>query len=88
MFKLATKSSSVFISMSISRLNASWLAGHNENTLALANVNFNFALVKIAPPSEYSGLGMVLSSSRRRAAEDGELHRKLSSSKISLFNKF
>ncbi|KAF7513321.1 hypothetical protein GJ744_009742 [Endocarpon pusillum] len=67
--------------MSISRLNASWLAGHNENTLALANVNLNFALIKIQPPSEYSGLGMILSSSRRRAAEDGELHqtaRKLS----------
>ncbi|PGH07739.1 hypothetical protein AJ80_07944 [Polytolypa hystricis UAMH7299] len=61
--------------MSISKLNASWLSGHNENTLALANLNFDFSVFKVEPPPEYDGLRVALSSSRREAAEDGDLHQ-------------
>jgi hypothetical protein len=52
----------------------SLLSGTNENNLSLANVNFDFALLKVSPPPEYKGLGLLLSSRRREAAEEGELH--------------
>jgi hypothetical protein len=62
--------------MSISKLSASWLSGHNENTLALANLNFDFALFKVEAPTEYQELGKALSPTRRKIAEDGDLHRE------------
>jgi hypothetical protein len=48
---------------------------HNENSLFLANINFDFALVKLSPPKEYDGLGASISGRRKSDAEDGELHR-------------
>jgi hypothetical protein len=61
--------------MSISKLNASLVSGQNENTLALANINFDFALLKVEAPPEYHSVGQALSPTRRKIAEDGDLHR-------------
>lgn len=58
---------------SFGRLTASLLTASQENTVALANLNFNFALIKYDAPLEYKALGESLSPSRRTAAEDGHL---------------
>jgi hypothetical protein len=57
------------------------ISGSQKNAISLASLNFDFAMVKIAPPTEYQELGTCLSTKRRREAEDGALHsvaRKLS----------
>ena len=59
---------------SINKLIASAFHATNENTLALANLNFDFSLVKLDAPVEYSGLGLSLSKPRRQEAEDGPSH--------------
>lgn len=46
-----------------------------ETTLALANLNFDFSIIKLAAPLEYKELGAHLSKKRKREAEDGALHR-------------
>ena len=53
----------------------SLLSGAIENNIALANLKFDFSLIKVQAPDEYSELGLVLSSTRRNAAEDGALHK-------------
>lgn len=61
--------------MSIGKINASLVGGlAQETTLALANLNFDFALCKIEAPAEYQGLGECLSKRRRDAAESGSEH--------------
>ena len=53
-----------------------------ETTLALANLNFDFSLVKIEAPAEHQRLGDALSRKHRAAAEGGQYHmtaRKLGS---------
>lgn len=61
--------------MSIGKVNASVLGGlTQETTLALASVNFDFALCKMEAPTEYQGLGECLSKRRRDAAESGSEH--------------
>lgn len=57
-----------------SSLSISALTARNENTLALAAVNFNFSLVTLEPPMEYKKLGQHLSLKRRTAAEEGSIH--------------
>jgi hypothetical protein len=47
----------------------------NENTLALNNLNFDFALCKFDAPKEFHGLGTSLSDQHRAAAESGTPHR-------------
>ncbi|KAH8799715.1 hypothetical protein F5884DRAFT_686581 [Xylogone sp. PMI_703] len=47
----------------------------NENTLALANINFDFSLFKIEAPIEFQALGAALSTQRRANAEDGIYHQ-------------
>jgi hypothetical protein len=59
---------------SIGKLALSLASGTNENTLALANISFDFSVVKIAAPKEYQGLGLALTSQRKTAAEDGHFH--------------
>ncbi|KAH8670391.1 hypothetical protein BGZ60DRAFT_407344 [Tricladium varicosporioides] len=59
---------------SISKLTASWASITNENTLALANINFDFALVKVNAPKEYGELGALISQKRKLDAESGSLH--------------
>ena len=45
-----------------------------EFTTALANINFDFSLVKMEAPLEYRRLGSALSSKRKRDAEEGSTH--------------
>ncbi|KAF7160543.1 hypothetical protein CNMCM6106_007998 [Aspergillus hiratsukae] len=58
----------------LGRLQASLASATQETTLALANLNFDFSLLKVEPPVEYRGLGVTLSRQRRTAAESGSQH--------------
>ncbi|KAL9041141.1 MAG: hypothetical protein Q9180_001471, partial [Flavoplaca navasiana] len=49
-------------------------SGSLEIAPALANLNFDFALWKVAAPKEFEGVGSALSTSRRDDAERGMLH--------------
>lgn len=60
--------------MAISRLQASLAAATNEVTVAAANINFDFTLVKCEAPKEYQGLGNALSAVRKERAETGTAH--------------
>lgn len=60
---------------SIGKISSSFIQGTNENTFALANINFDFSLVSLAAPAEYAGLGSALAHSRRENAGHGALHR-------------
>ena len=60
---------------SVGKLIASLFSAANENTLALASLKFDFSLMKVEAPAEFSGLGEALSTRRRHEAEDGTHHR-------------
>ena len=62
------------VSMSISKFAASVLSGTQETTVALAALNFDFALFKTEAPKEYKALGSALTPYRREVAEDGDIH--------------
>ncbi|KAJ5785187.1 uncharacterized protein N7503_010399 [Penicillium pulvis] len=59
---------------SIGRIAASALTGSFEQTVALANLNFDFTLIKVDAPHEFAGVGSQLSSNRRNDAETGSSH--------------
>ncbi|KAI4179393.1 MAG: hypothetical protein L6R41_007870 [Letrouitia leprolyta] len=59
---------------SINKLMPSIANGSLEIAPALANINFDFALWKVAAPKEFEGVGSALSSVRREEAEGGMLH--------------
>lgn len=61
--------------MSISKIYGALSQFTNENTLALINLNFDFALHKVAAPREFQALGDALTPQRRDAAEAGTPHR-------------
>ena len=48
---------------------------HNENTLALMNMNFDFSLFRFDAPIEFQALGNNISYRRRREGELGSQHR-------------
>jgi len=54
---------------------AAAVSARNENSLSLANLNFDFSLVKLQAPKEFQQLGNTLSSWRRKDAETGSTHR-------------
>ncbi|KAI3323540.1 hypothetical protein HD806DRAFT_535367 [Xylariaceae sp. AK1471] len=60
--------------LGIGRLQAALASATNEVTVAAANINFDFALVKCEAPQEYRPLGQELSSHRKAEAEQGSLH--------------
>ena len=60
---------------SLGRLTAALGVAHNENTLALANINFDFSLFRVDAPLEFRALGANLSANRRQEAETGTPHR-------------
>jgi hypothetical protein len=60
---------------SIGKMTACLASVQNENTLALANLNFDFSLVKLEAPVEYTGLGQTISKKRKMDAEEGGLHK-------------
>ena len=57
------------LSAAVGRITAAVATVHNENSLSLANINFDFILVKLPPPKEYDGLGNSIS--RRRKLDAG-----------------
>jgi hypothetical protein len=60
--------------MAVGRLQAALAAATSEVTVAAANLNFDFTLVKYEAPKEYQALGTVLSSKRKDNAEYGSSH--------------
>ncbi|KAK8092008.1 hypothetical protein PG997_002369 [Apiospora hydei] len=60
--------------MSIAKLQASLAQATNEVTVAAANINFDFCLVKYEAPKEYCPLGELLSAKRKESAEHGKSH--------------
>ncbi|QIW98117.1 hypothetical protein AMS68_003635 [Peltaster fructicola] len=60
--------------MAISRLQASLAQATNEVTVAAANINFDFTLIKCEAPKEYHPLGNSLSRWRKTEAESGRVH--------------
>lgn len=61
--------------MALSKLTNAVISASNENTLALANFNFDFSLVKLDAPKEFAPLGSALTVQRRTIAEDGTIHQ-------------
>ncbi|KAF2456673.1 hypothetical protein BDY21DRAFT_386143 [Lineolata rhizophorae] len=59
---------------SVSRIVAALISGSQETNVALANLNFDFSLVKVEAPPEFHGLGAALSQGRRASAESGSSH--------------
>lgn len=59
---------------SLGKLSNSMLSVTNENTLALLNVNIDFALIRCDPSPEYSKVGSALTVKRKHEAENGALH--------------
>ncbi|OJJ69529.1 hypothetical protein ASPBRDRAFT_209089 [Aspergillus brasiliensis CBS 101740] len=57
-----------------SRMNNSLLSATNENNLQLASFNFDFSLLKFEAPPEFQRLGSMLSTNRRKDAEEGPSH--------------
>ncbi|EAT87740.2 hypothetical protein SNOG_05349 [Parastagonospora nodorum SN15] len=61
--------------MAVGRLQAALAAATNEVTVAAANLNFDFTLVKYEAPKEYQPLGGMLSARRKDNAETGSSHK-------------
>ncbi|KAJ0109343.1 hypothetical protein J7T55_000268 [Diaporthe amygdali] len=59
---------------SLGKFTAALMAASQENTMALAALNFDFSLYKVEAPREYQLLGSSLSEDRRRQAEGGSQH--------------
>jgi hypothetical protein len=59
---------------SIGKFTAALTSVSNEVTVAAANFNIDFTLMKIEAPQEYQGLGTALSTGRREQAESGTAH--------------
>ncbi|EMD65184.1 hypothetical protein GGP41_003823 [Bipolaris sorokiniana] len=57
--------------MAIGRLQAALAAATNEVTVAAANINFNFTLIKCKAPKEYQALRNALSKKHKENAEFG-----------------
>lgn len=59
---------------SISKIQAALTAATNEVTVAAANLNFDFTLIKCEAPKEFHPLGSALTQRRREDAEYGSTH--------------
>ncbi|ROV94955.1 hypothetical protein VMCG_08302 [Cytospora schulzeri] len=59
---------------SVGRIQAVLAAATNEVTVAAANLNFDFTLIKCEAPKEFQPLGNVLSQRRKDDAEYGSTH--------------
>jgi hypothetical protein len=60
--------------MSVNKLQAALATATNEVTVAAANLNFDFTLVKYEAPKEFQPLGESLSLLRKNDAEHGTSH--------------
>jgi hypothetical protein len=61
--------------MSFGKLAISAVNGTLEIQPALANINFDFSLWKVAPPKEFEGVGAALTTFRRNEAVNCGAHR-------------
>ncbi|KAI1123405.1 hypothetical protein F5Y10DRAFT_286217 [Nemania abortiva] len=61
-------------SSGIGRLQAALASATNEVTVAAANLNFDFSLVKCEAPREYQSIGQSLTPYRKAEAEGGSQH--------------
>ncbi|RMJ15069.1 hypothetical protein CDV36_005253 [Fusarium kuroshium] len=59
----------------INKLVASAASVQNEFSLAAANLNLDFTLIRLEAPKEFKGIDQSLSDVRRENAERGALHR-------------
>ena len=59
---------------SFGQLTNALFSASQETSIGLANLHFDFAVIKVEAPSEYQGLGQALSKRRRDTAENGPLH--------------
>lgn len=59
---------------SIGKFALSLASATQETTFALANLSFDFAMIRLEAPLEYQGLGTALSKKRKHEAEQGSLH--------------
>jgi hypothetical protein len=73
--KLKHHTQTFILVMTISRLQAALATATSEVTVAAANLNFDFTLVKYEAPKEYQPLGGILSAKRKENAEHGSIHR-------------
>lgn len=62
-------------SLAVGRMQAALGQATNELTVAAANLNFDFTLVKVEAPVEYQVLSRALTSSRKWEAESGLTHK-------------
>ncbi len=69
----------------LSKFTAAFASATNELTLAAANFNFDFSLMKVEAPVEFHGLGRGLSDQRRTEAESGLPH--ITARKLGAFYK-
>jgi hypothetical protein len=60
--------------MAINKFKTSMAALTNELTVAAANINIDFTLIKCEAPKEYQGLGNDLSKKHKSDAETGTIH--------------
>ena len=58
----------------VGKVQASLASGSQETTVALANLNVDFSLLKVEAPAEYRELGSALAPWRRSVAEAGMAH--------------
>lgn len=63
------------MSSAIGRVTAALGTVRNENAVSLANLNFDFTLIKMEAPPEFRGVGSTISEHRKINAEDGAVHR-------------
>jgi len=63
------------MSTAVGKIQTALAVANQETTLALANLNFDFLLVKVEAPVEFHGLGAALSTKRLNASESGDHHR-------------
>lgn len=57
--------------LSVQKLASAVVSGTQEASIALANVNFDFALCKLDAPVEYTSVGAALTPYRRAVSEEG-----------------
>ncbi|KAI0389578.1 hypothetical protein F5Y17DRAFT_469596 [Xylariaceae sp. FL0594] len=58
----------------LGKIQACIASATQKTTLALANLKFDFALVKVEAPPEYRELGLALPKKRRSEGENGPIH--------------
>lgn len=57
----------------LGKIQAALASATNEVTVAAANLNFDFSLMKFEAPSEYKPLSNILTSRRKTEAEGGQM---------------